>query len=86
MAGLLFKHHTINGNISHIIGNMKSAAPPTKPHHVLGAVLRVMAPLARWLIRSGIGYTEFAAALKPIFLEEAQRESQRSNGKTRDSA
>ena len=65
---------------------MDSATPPNKPHHVLGAVLRVMAPLARWMVRSGIGYTEFAAALKPVFLEEARKESQRSGGKTSDSA
>ena len=65
---------------------MKSATPPSNSHHVLGAVLRVMVPLARWLVRSGIGYTEFVSALKPLFLEEARSESRRNGGKTSDSA
>ncbi len=53
---------------------------------VLGAVLRTMAPLVRWLVRSGVGYTEFASAIKPIFLVEARSEAVRTGGKTTDSA
>ena len=45
-----------------------------------------MQPLVRWLVRSGVGHTEFAAALKPVFLDEALRESQRIGGKQTDSA
>ena len=57
---------------------------PLRP--VLGAVLRVMAPLVRWLLRSGVGYTEFASALKTVFLAEAQKEVSRTGGKPTDSA
>ena len=64
-----------------------SQETPSHPHRpVLGAVLRVMAPLVRWLLRSGVGYTEFSAALKPVFLAEAQKEVLRTGGKPTDSA
>ena len=53
---------------------------------VLGAVLRAVAPMVCWLVRSGVGYTEFATALKPVFLAEARREAVRTGGKTTDSA
>ena len=65
---------------------MDSQPSTIRPQHLLRAVLRIMAPLVRWLVRSGVGYTEFAAALKPVFLDEAQLESQRCNGKQTDSA
>jgi hypothetical protein len=65
---------------------MPSAAPSPTRSPVLGAVLRVMSPLVRWLLRSGVGYTEFSAALKPVFLEEAQKEVLRTGGKPTDSA
>lgn len=40
-------------------------------------VLMVMEHLTQWLVRSGIGYTEFSAALKPIFYQQAEQELQR---------
>ena len=55
-------------------------------HPVLGAVLRVMAPLVRWLLRSGVGYAEFTAAIKPVFLAEARAEVRRIGRKETDSA
>ena len=55
-------------------------------HPVLGAVLRVMAPLVRWLLRSGVGYAEFTAAIKPVFLAEARAEVRRIRRKETDSA
>lgn len=61
-----------------------SPSVPMQP--VLGVALRVMAPLVRWLLRSGVGYTEFSAALKPVFLAEARLESERTGGKQTDSA
>ncbi|ONG40595.1 hypothetical protein BKE30_07200 [Alkanindiges hydrocarboniclasticus] len=48
--------------------------------------LMIMQELARWLIKSGIGYTEFSAVLKPIFYNEAIREIERLNQKKTDSS
>lgn len=66
-----------------------SAVDPKEPSAqslVLRAVLRVMQPLVRWLVRSGVGYSQFSAALKPVFLEQARQEVQSTGGKTTDSA
>lgn len=53
---------------------------------VLDRVLRVMRPLARLLIRSGVPYQAFATALKRVFVEAARAElASRSMGPT-DSA
>lgn len=41
---------------------------------VLEAVLRVLRPAARLLLRNGVTYTALAAALKRVFLEAAQDE------------
>jgi len=49
-------------------------------------VLTVMLPLVTWLLRSGVGHGEFAAALKPVFLKAAQQELERIQGKPTDSA
>jgi Family of unknown function (DUF6502) len=46
----------------------------TRPQIVLASVLRVMQPLARLLLRSGITYPVFAAALKKVFLDAARSE------------
>ncbi|MCJ0765182.1 DUF6502 family protein [Variovorax terrae] len=46
----------------------------------------VMRPLVTWLLRSGVGYAEFARALKPLFLECAQAELAQIGGKQTDSA
>ena len=43
-------------------------------HTVLHSVLRVLKPAARLLLRHGVGYPAFAAALKRVFLEAAQDE------------
>lgn len=65
---------------------MQSSAVTCDSHPVLAAVLRVMGPVVRWLVRSGVGYTEFAAAIKPVFLAEACAEVRRSGHKQTDSA
>lgn len=65
---------------------MHASTTYTSLHPVLGAVLRVMAPLVRWLLRSGVGYAEFTAAIKPIFLVEARVELRCSGRKETDSA
>ncbi len=41
---------------------------------VLDSVLRVMQPLVRLLLRQGVSYPAFAAALKRVFLAAAQQE------------
>ena len=48
--------------------------------------LAIIEPLVPWLVRSGIGHSEFAAALKPVFLAQAQAELERQSQKTTDSA
>lgn len=46
----------------------------------------MLQPLVVWLLRSGVGYTELTAALKPVFLEAARAELTRIGGKQTDSA
>ncbi|MBE0547214.1 MAG: hypothetical protein IH627_06020, partial [Rubrivivax sp.] len=41
---------------------------------VLDSVLRVMQPLVRLLLRQGVSYPAFTAALKRVFLAAAQQE------------
>jgi len=53
---------------------------------VMQHALTVMLPLVTWLLRSGVGHGEFAAALKPVFLKAAQQELLRIQGKPTDSA
>lgn len=53
---------------------------------VLPLALAIMRPLVTWLLRSGIGYGEFCSALKALFLECAQQEQTRRQGKLTDSA
>ncbi|WP_428503483.1 DUF6502 family protein [Roseateles sp.] len=49
-------------------------SPNTKASLALRCVLRVMQPLARLLVKQGVGYPEFAQALKPVFLSVAKTE------------
>lgn len=53
---------------------------------VLSAALRATKPLARLLLRHGVAYPAFAAALKQVFLEAAVEELQRTGKKQTDSA
>jgi hypothetical protein len=46
----------------------------------------VMEPLARWLLRSGVSYPAFADMLKPVFLEAARGELERSGTSATQSA
>lgn len=52
----------------------------------LQQTLVVMAPLVRWLLRSGVQYGTLAQALKSVFLAEARAELQRGGSKVTDSA
>lgn len=53
---------------------------------VLAAVLRLMRPLARLLLRHGVAYPAFSAALKQVFLQAAVDELQSAGKKQTDSA
>lgn len=53
---------------------------------VLAAVLRLFRPLARLLVRHGVGYPAFASALKQVFLEAAVDELRATGKKQTDSA
>lgn len=54
--------------------------------HTLDHILTVMNALTPLLIRSGIGYNEFAAACKPVFYQQALLEAKRNNQKITDSS
>lgn len=53
---------------------------------LLDAVRRVMLPLVRLLMDEGIGYQQFIAQLKPVFLEQALAQVQAHGEKETDSA
>ncbi len=65
-----------------------AGAPPraAEPGAVLARVLHVLRPLVRLLVHHGVTYPAVAAALKRIFLDEAQRELRRRGMATTDSA
>lgn len=46
----------------------------TRSRLVLGAALKLLRPLVRLLLREGVAYPAFAAALKPVFLQAARAE------------
>jgi hypothetical protein len=58
----------------------------TQPTIVLDRVLRVMQPLVRLLLRNGVTYPAFAAALKRVFLDAASAELAARNMAQTDSA
>jgi len=53
---------------------------------VLAAVLRVLKPLVRLLLRHGVAYPAFTVALKRVFLEAARDELRATGRKQNDSA
>lgn len=56
-------------------GRSSSSLPTIpQPTLVLDRVLRVMQPLVRLLVRNGVTYTVFVAALKRLFLQAARQE------------
>ncbi len=64
----------------------RAAQPLPAADDVLRALNTVLAPLVRLLLASGIDYTRLAAELKPLFVEQAQRELLRSGQRDTDSA
>lgn len=63
-----------------------SESDSTPSVKVTAEALAVAQPLVTWLVRSGVGYTEFVAALKPVFLAQAEAEATRLRQKPTDSA
>ena len=63
-----------------------SNLPTNDAEFNLQQVLLLMNDLTEWLIRSGVGYMEFSAALKPLFYQQAIKELQRLDQKTTVSA
>jgi hypothetical protein len=63
-----------------------ASSRPAQPQAVLGAVLRILAPIVRLLVRHGVTYPALTAALKPLFLDAARQELQRGGKAVTDSA
>lgn len=57
--------------------------PPRRPSKPLFRLLR---PVVRWALRSGIDYREFMQEAKPVFLEAAVLELERTQTKVTDSS
>lgn len=58
----------------------------TRTTIVLAAVLHLLKPVARLLLRHGVAYPAFAVALKQVFLEAAHEELEAAGRKRTDSA
>lgn len=63
-----------------------SKLPLSDAEFNLQQVLQLMNGLSQWLIRSGVGYSEFCAALKPVFYQQALIELDRIEQKKTISA
>lgn len=59
---------------------------PQDAETTLESIFPMMQHIARWLIHSGVGYTDFVAALKPIFYDQALAELERIQQNKTDSA
>ena len=65
----------MRGTISHTLDDCQvTAVVSSQPTLALDRVLRVLQPLVRLLLRNGVTYTVFAAALKRLFLDTARQE------------
>lgn len=59
---------------------------PSRPAIVLAQVLRLLRPLVRLLVRQGVTYPAFAAALKRVFVDAAREELRAQRMPRTDSA
>lgn len=66
----------------HFMSNL----PKNDTEFNLQQILLLMNYLTKWLIHSGVGYTEFSAALKPVFYQQAVNELERIEKKDTISA
>lgn len=60
--------------------------PNDRAQQSLNAAMLVLAPLVRWLLRTGVHYGAVAQGLKQVFIAEARRELERRGAKVTDSA
>lgn len=60
---------------------MTSPGNARTPEAALQRALLLLAPIVRLLLRSGVDHTRLSAAMKRVFLDEAQRELARRNQK-----
>ena len=81
------------GKLSHMTSSRSSDAdseaadvPVGRAGLVLAALLRLMRPLVRLLLRHGVQHRAFAIALKQVFLEAAQDELRSRGMAVTDSA
>lgn len=65
---------------------MPDAQPTTRSDLVRQQALVAVRPLMAWLVRAGVGHADFAAALKPLFLELAHEELRSHQHRINDSA
>lgn len=66
--------------------NLELKSPSNDATSTLESVMGIMQELTAWLVKSGVGYTEFSTALKPLFYNEAIRESEQIKQKKTDSS
>lgn len=59
---------------------------PTRSEIVLAATLGLLKPIVRMLLRHGVAYPAFVAALKRVFIDEAQAQLNREGKALTDSA
>ena len=68
------------------VNELALKSPSNDATSTLESVMGIMQELTSWLVKSGVGYTEFSTALKPLFYNEAIRESEYINQKKTDSS
>ena len=63
-----------------------SVPPPGSRLEILDFAGSAVAPLARWMVRSGIGYRDFCLRLKRVYLRAAVAELERQGAKQTETA
>ena len=63
-----------------------SVPPPSSRLEILDFAGSAVAPLARWMVRSGIGYRDFCLRLKRVYLLAAVAELERQGAKQTETA
>ncbi len=69
-----------------VVGHSEEMMLSHDTETTLEHVINIVPSLIHWLIKSGVGYTEFATALKVVFYNEAIKELDRIKQKKTDSA
>ncbi|MBJ9986761.1 hypothetical protein IAE19_15115 [Acinetobacter sp. S40] len=69
-----------------VLGNSDGTRLSHESETTLEHVVNIVPKLIEWMIKSGVGYTEFSTALKAVFYNEAIKELNRISQKKTDSA